>query len=111
MKNTTVTLLLSTLAFLGFVNYVNSTPESDAFRTSLFSDMHHVNRRSPSFRDQREPIYPGQLSYEYMDNEPFKEALKRSIHLDAREFIKKSLADSKSLRFHQCYFNPISCFR
>ena len=27
-----------------------------------------------------------------------------------RHFIKKSLTDNKQLRFHQCYFNPISCF-
>ena len=27
------------------------------------------------------------------------------------EFIKKSFAYRKSLRFQQCYFNPISCFR
>ena len=29
---------------------------------------------------------------------------------DPRDFIKKSLTDNKQLRFHQCYFNPISCF-
>ena len=27
------------------------------------------------------------------------------------EFIKQSIAYKKSLRFQQCYFNPISCFR
>ena len=42
--------------------------------------------------------------------EPSIEAFKRA-ESSVKEFIKKSLADSKSLRFHQCYFNPISCFR
>merc|ERR1712018_743926 len=28
-----------------------------------------------------------------------------------RDFIKKSLTDTRQLRFHQCYFNPISCFK
>ena len=51
-------------------------------------------------------IYP---SYDYMDNDFSAEAFKRNYN--AKEFIKKSLADQKSLRFHQCYFNPISCFR
>ena len=25
--------------------------------------------------------------------------------------VRKTLADNRSLQFHQCYFNPISCFR
>ena len=30
----------------------------------------------------------------------------------ARYYMKKSLSEkSKQIRFHQCYFNPISCFR
>ena len=35
---------------------------------------------------------------------------KRGAPTDPRDFIKKSLTDNKKLRFHQCYFNPISCF-
>ena len=35
---------------------------------------------------------------------------KRGSPTDPRDFIKKSLTDNKQLRFHQCYFNPISCF-
>ena len=80
------------------------------------SDMmsHQLHRRAATgFRstpaahsDLSSRIYP---SYDYMDNDFSAEAFKRNYN--AKEFIKKSLADQKSLRFHQCYFNPISCFR
>ena len=39
------------------------------------------------------------------------EVFKRKFVNDPRDFIKKSINDNKAIRFHQCYFNPISCFR
>ena len=61
-----------------------------------------------------DPIPIRNSGYQNFENmataEPSIEAFKRA-ESSVKEFIKKSLADSKSLRFHQCYFNPISCFR
>ena len=34
-----------------------------------------------------------------------------NLEANVKYFIKKSVADNKQIRFHQCYFNPISCFR
>jgi hypothetical protein len=34
-----------------------------------------------------------------------------SYDSNVKYFIKKSMTDNKQIRFHQCYFNPISCFR
>jgi len=116
MKNITVTLAVSILICLSSIfNFAHGVSETEDFRDSLLSDMmaHQLHRRSTGFRstpaahsDLSSRIYP---SYDYMDNDFSAEAFKRNYN--AKEFIKKSLADQKSLRFHQCYFNPISCFR
>ena len=45
------------------------------------------------------------------ENRPSGEAFKRGQFKDPQDFIKKSISDSQQIRFHQCYFNPISCFR
>jgi len=121
MKNIAVTLLASTLICIGVFSFAYGSQETEAFRDSLVRRLadvmaHQMQRRSTSgFRsapaahsDLSSRIYP---NYDYLDNDLFNhvEAFKRNYN--AKEFIKKSLADQKSLRFHQCYFNPISCFR
>merc|ERR1711860_153150 len=46
--------------------------------------------------------------HKYIQSTGDLSAYKRSA--STRDFIKKSLKDGRNLRFHQCYFNPISCF-
>ena len=64
----------------------------------------------------REIVYPGQaLDYEWMDGSNSGQdelAVPASgVQDNPRDYIKKSFTDNKQIRFHQCYFNPISCFR
>ena len=68
------------------------------------------------FRFSGPNAYPGQLYYEMMgvpslEDSYAGEAFKRDHFNNPRDFIKKSISDNKQIRFHQCYFNPISCFR
>ena len=55
-------------------------------------------------------LYEDSRKDPFEDPEMFMNMNKRGSYKDPRDFIKKSLTDNKQLRFHQCYFNPISCF-
>jgi len=113
MKNISATLLLSFLVCFTITTFVICSSDADALKNKLMSDyIIHQMRYQRSAGSGSIPIHnSGYQNFENMGTaEPSIEAFKRA-ESSVKEFIKKSLADSKSLRFHQCYFNPISCFR
>ena len=75
-----------------------SLQEKDsALRLLRFFAQYYMQKGSISNRMKSYPIQP-------IDDE-------RRPQLSTKKFIRKTLADNKTLRFQQCFFNPISCFR
>ena len=90
--------LLTNLAFLQMSNYIGHV---DPFQRPLSSwSLGLIPARNAGYRN-----------FNYMTTEKSSITDLKKAEPSVEEFIKQSIAYKKSLRFQQCYFNPISCFR
>ena len=103
-------MLIYALRKYAIVSSLNKAPRSFQLAGYFYAKMNEIedNSDDEDFASPQFPLYSPEALGE--TRRVARVARARAQPIQPPLYKKKSM-DQKQIRFHQCYFNPISCFR